>query len=60
VFTYTGDFDSALTLWWNDPEKEKTVAKGMNDKTVTMPINPEEVDFYGRRSSKGNAATGVK
>ncbi|MBN1968330.1 MAG: hypothetical protein JXR48_09835 [Candidatus Delongbacteria bacterium] len=46
VISYTGDWNSLLSLWWYDQEKAETVKKGREDKSITMPIGPTEIDFW--------------
>ena len=35
-----------LRLWWYDPQKSTVVENGVNDPSVTMPIEPVEVRFW--------------
>ncbi|MBN1968140.1 MAG: hypothetical protein JXR48_15085 [Candidatus Delongbacteria bacterium] len=44
--SYTGDAYDIASLWWIDPEKEAIVTKGMTDKSVTMPIEPVDLDYW--------------
>lgn len=49
ALTYTGDFEGALALWWYNPNKAAQMEKGRTDKSVKMPINPTEIDCWGRK-----------
>ncbi len=45
-FTRTGDWRSALTLWWIDPEKEKMLEKAKKDKSIQLPVGETEVLYW--------------
>jgi microcin C transport system substrate-binding protein len=46
ILTRIEDWDDAFALWWFEPEKAATVAKGMRDKSVKMPLLPEKAYFW--------------
>lgn len=49
---YTGDFENVFAMWWVDKEKEAIVNKAKEDKSITMPKAPAEIDYWGKKSGK--------
>ncbi|MBM3326884.1 MAG: ABC transporter substrate-binding protein [Calditrichaeota bacterium] len=45
-FTRTGDWRSALSLWWLDPEKEKALEKARKDKSINFPVGETDVMYW--------------
>ncbi|MBN1968139.1 MAG: hypothetical protein JXR48_15080 [Candidatus Delongbacteria bacterium] len=48
VIGYADDWRIVPKLWWYDKTKAEIVKKGMLDKSVTMPAEDIEVDFFHR------------
>lgn len=44
--TRIGDYRDVPSLWWIDPQKEAQVARGMNDTSVKMAVEPVEARYW--------------
>jgi hypothetical protein len=46
--TYAGGWQSPITLWWVDPEKEKKLNNAKINNT-NLPDEPDLIDYWNRR-----------
>ncbi|MFK7904980.1 MAG: ABC transporter substrate-binding protein, partial [Chitinophagales bacterium] len=53
-FPYQGslNYEYAFSSWWYDAEKAEKLEKARKDESITFPINPVEIDYWGRKSGK--------
>jgi len=54
VGRYTGDYRSAFTLWWFEPEKEKALEEAMTNDT-SLPVGEVDVMYWPEYLKKANA-----
>lgn len=47
-YSSTLSYEYVLSTWWYDKEKAQKVEQAKKDEKITFPINPEEVDYWGR------------
>ncbi|EKD27841.1 MAG: hypothetical protein ACD_79C00540G0003 [uncultured bacterium] len=45
---YSGDFSVISVLWWIDKEKETLINKANDNKNISIPQEPEIIDFWKR------------
>lgn len=51
-FPYQGNlnYEYVFASWWFDADKAAMVEKARDDKSITIPTKPVEVDYWGRKS----------
>lgn len=47
--SYSGDFETILNLWWFDKDKADKIVKGKEDKSVKLPMEKVEIDYWNRQ-----------
>ncbi len=53
-FPYQGNlnYEYLFATWWYDTEKAEMLEKARKDESMTMPTEPIEVDYWGRRGGE--------
>ena len=44
--SYSGGWLDPIIYWWIDPAKKEQINKALKNKNITIPIEPEIIDYW--------------